>query len=367
MGARACVGLCYFHGDFRIRQALKPWKSKISAMSKVSILIPAYNAESFVGAALQSALDQTWPRTEIILVDDGSTDQTFAAAKRYEGAKVKILRQENHGAAAARNSALREAQGDFLQYLDADDLLSPDKIREQIEILQQHPGYVSVSSARYFFDGEDPSAGLLERSGAVDSDDPVEFLAQLLGSEGRTRTIPYGAWLTPRSIANAAGPWDDGVRSPDDDGEYFARVMLASRGIRASKTGFYYYRRFRRGGSYSTTFSESNLRGRLHSLDSKARHLLARTQDPKVYRALANRYVDLAFSAYPDFPKLSDQALHKAKEMGGTDYVPPLGTWKGNLLLRMLGWRTAKRLNASYHRTLNRMRTMANQRWRPVP
>lgn len=330
-------------------------------LSKASILIPAYNAERFVGAALQSALDQTWPRIEIILVDDGSKDRTFVAAKRYESARVKILRQENRGAAAARNTALREAQGDFLQYLDADDLLSPDKVREQIEMLEQHPGYVAVSSARYFFDGEDPEAGLLERSGAVDSDDPVEFLAQLLGSEGRTRTIPYGAWLTPRSIAGDAGPWDDSVRSPDDDGEYFARVMLASRGIRASKTGCYYYRRFRQGGSYSTTFSETNLRGRLHSLDSKARNLLARSQDPKAYRALANRYVDLAFNAYPDFPKLTEQALQKAKEMGGTDYVPPLGTWRGNFLVRVLGWRTAKRLNASYHRTLGRMRGMANQ------
>lgn len=329
--------------------------------SRVSILIPAYNAEHFVGAALQSALEQTWPHTEIILVDDGSKDETVAVAKRFEGSKVKIVRQENRGAAAARNTALREAQGDFIQYLDADDLLSPDKIREQLEILERYPGYLSVSSARYFFDGENPHTGLLERSGAIDTNDPVHFLARLLGSEGRAGTVPYGAWLTPHSIAEIAGPWDDSVRSPDDDGEYFARVVLASRGIRASKTGCYYYRKFRQGGSYSTTFSESHLRGRLHSLDSKARNLLARTQNPRVYRALANRYVDLAFSMYPQFPELTERALQKAKQMGGTDYFPRLGTWKGNLLMRVLGWRTAKRLNASYHRTLNRMRGVANK------
>jgi len=326
----------------------------------VSILIPAYNAERFVGAALQSALDQVWPHTEIILVDDGSKDQTLAAAKAYESATVKIIRQDNRGAAAARNTALREAQGDFLQYLDADDLLSRDKIREQVLLLQQYPGYVSVSSAMYFYDGEDPNSGLLERSGAVDSDDPVEFLAQLLGSEGPTRTIPYGAWLTPRPVATAAGPWDDSVRSPDDDGEYFARVMLASRGIRASSTGRYYYRRFRQGGSYSTTFSESNVRGRLHSLNSKAAHLLARTQDPKAYLALANRYVDLAFGAYPDFPELTEDALKKAKEMGGTDYIPPFGTWKGDLLKKLFGWKAARRWNATYHRTADLLRAIGN-------
>jgi glycosyltransferase involved in cell wall biosynthesis len=330
-------------------------------MSKVSILIPAYNAERFVGAALQSALHQTWPDTEIIVVDDGSKDQTYTVAKRYDSAKVKILRQENRGAAAARNTALRQAQGHFLQYIDADDLLSPDKIREQVLLLQQHPGYVSVSSAMYFFDGENPKAGLLERSGALDSDDPVEFLAQLLGSEGPTRTIPYGAWLTPRAVAEAAGPWDDTVRSPDDDGEYFSRVMLASRGIRASHAGCYYYRKFRQGGSYSTTHCESNLRGRLHSLNSKSAHLLARTQDTKAYRALANRYMDLAFIAHPDFPQVTNEALRKAREMGGTDYIPPFGSWKGDALKKLLGWRAARRLNATYHRTVDRVRALGTR------
>ena len=327
----------------------------------VSILIPAYNAERFVGAALESALNQTWPNTEIILVDDGSKDQTFAVAKRYESPRVKIFRQENRGAAAARNAALRESQGDFLQYMDADDLISADKIREQVLLLQQYPHYLSVSSAKYFFDGDDPNAGLLERSGAVDSDDPVQFLAELLGSEGPTRTIPCGAWLTPRSVADAAGPWDDSVRSPDDDGEYFARVMLASRGVRASKTGCYYYRKFRQGGSYSTTRSETNLRGRLHSMNSKVACLLARTNAPEVYRALANRYVELAFSAYPDFPRLTDESLQRANEMGGTSYVPSFGTWKGNLLRRLVGWKAARTLNARYHRTVGRLRARGTQ------
>lgn len=343
-----------------IRPFVKHSNPKSTVKNTVSVLIPAYNAERFVGAALQSALGQTWPHIEIIVVDDGSKDQTFAVAKRYQSAKVKILRQENRGAAAARNTALREAQGDFLQCLDADDLLSPDKIREQIELLQAYPDYLSVSSAKYFFDGEDADAGLLERSGAVDSDDPVEFLAQLLGFEGSTRTIPCGAWLTPRSIANAAGPWDDSVHSPDDDGEYFARVILASRGIRASHSGCYYYRKFRQGGSYSTTYSERDLRGRLYSMNLKAGYLLARTQEPRIYRALANRYVELAFLAYPAFPEVTNEALCKSNEMGGTDYIPPFGTWKGELLRRLVGWKAARRLNATYHRTVDRMRAIGN-------
>jgi hypothetical protein len=166
--------------------------------------------------------------------------------------------------------------------------------------------------------------------------------------------VPTGAWLTPRSIAERAGPWDDSVFSPDDDGEYFARVVLASRGIRASKTGRHYYRKFMQGGSYSTTYSEVLLRGRLHSLNGKAKWLLARTNHPRAYRALANRYLDLAFVAFPSFPKLTDEALRKAKEMGDTDYVPRFGTWKGELLRNLVGWKAAKRLHAAFHRQTTR-------------
>jgi glycosyltransferase involved in cell wall biosynthesis len=357
MLATTCGTLCWFvlfSVGFSRSSSIEPQKSKLKMNCTVSILIPAYNAERFLGVALQSALDQTWPHTEIILVDDGSTDQTLAVAKKYESAKVKIISQENRSAAAARNRALREAQGDFLQYLDADDFLSPDKIREQVILLIENPNYLSVSSAVYFFDGEDPDSGLLERSGAVDTDDPVQFLMQLLGSEGRTGTVPPGAWLTPRSIANAAGPWDDSVRSPDDDGEYFARVILASRGIRTSKDGRHYYRKFRQGGSYSSTYSERMLRGRLHSMNCKAKWLLARTNDLKAYRTLADRYMDLAFGAYPSFPRLTEEALRKVREMGDTDYVPRFGTWKGELLRHIVGWKAAKRLNAAFHRQISR-------------
>src|SRR5262249_55624005 len=82
----------------------------------VSILMPVYNAELWLAAAVRSALAQTWPRTEIIVVDDGSTDRSLALLGEFESPAVKVLSQPNAGAAAARNAALREAQGEFIQY-----------------------------------------------------------------------------------------------------------------------------------------------------------------------------------------------------------------------------------------------------------
>ena len=98
----------------------------------VSILIPAYNAERFLAETIRSALHQSWPHKEIIVVDDGSKDNTLALAQSFASTGVKVVAQPNQGAAAARNHLASLAQGDYLQWLDADDLLSADKIARQV-------------------------------------------------------------------------------------------------------------------------------------------------------------------------------------------------------------------------------------------
>lgn len=87
----------------------------------VSILIACYNSEKWLAETLDSALAQTWKDLEIIIVDDGSTDNSLSVAKSFESSTVKVIYQKNKGQSAAENKALQEAQGDFIQYLDADD------------------------------------------------------------------------------------------------------------------------------------------------------------------------------------------------------------------------------------------------------
>src|ERR1035437_4941027 len=102
----------------------------------VSILIPAYNAEEWIGEAIQSAIGQTWSRKEVIVVDDGSKDRTAEVARRFASKEFLVVSQENQGAAAARNHALHLSQGDYIQWLDADDLLGLDKIERQLAALR---------------------------------------------------------------------------------------------------------------------------------------------------------------------------------------------------------------------------------------
>src|SRR5436190_3441118 len=114
----------------------------------VSILIPAYNSERWIAETIKSALNQTWPRKEIIVVDDGSRDQTLATARRFASKTVAVISQENQGASAARNKALELCQGDYIQWLDADDLIAPDKIANQVEA-SEHYGNRTLFSAAW--------------------------------------------------------------------------------------------------------------------------------------------------------------------------------------------------------------------------
>ena len=99
----------------------------------VSILIPAHNAEAWIGDSIKSAIAQTWRHKEIIVVDDGSTDKTLATAQQFESNEVRVVTQPNQGAAVARNTAFSVAQGDYIQWLDADDILDPRKIENQAQ------------------------------------------------------------------------------------------------------------------------------------------------------------------------------------------------------------------------------------------
>ena len=102
----------------------------------VSILIPAYNAEPWIADTIKSALNQTWPRAEVVIINDGSRDQTLSIAQQFASERVSIVSQENQGVCAARNRAFELCQGDYIQWLDADDLLAPDKIAKQMEVAE---------------------------------------------------------------------------------------------------------------------------------------------------------------------------------------------------------------------------------------
>src|SRR5688572_10339519 len=110
-----------------------------------SIIIPTYNHGRYVERSVQCALDQTYPNVEIIVVDDGSTDDTAERVKKF-GDKINYIRKENTGRGDNRNRALIASSGKYIQFLDADDTIEKDKVERHVAILEAEPEVASVYS-----------------------------------------------------------------------------------------------------------------------------------------------------------------------------------------------------------------------------
>ncbi|HHP7231495.1 MAG TPA: glycosyltransferase family 2 protein [Xenococcaceae cyanobacterium] len=108
-------------------------------MVQVSVVIPAYNSMAYLPETVANVLEQTYGDFELIIVNDGSTDNTEAWIKQLTDPRIKLISQENRGLAGARNTGISKAQGEYIAFIDADDLWHPDKLTQQVKVLDAHP------------------------------------------------------------------------------------------------------------------------------------------------------------------------------------------------------------------------------------
>jgi glycosyltransferase involved in cell wall biosynthesis len=303
----------------------------------VSIIIPCFNAEQWIEHAVESALSQTWTEIEIIAVNDGSTDKSLAVLARLAGPKVTVVDQPNRGASSARNAGLLRARGQFIQFLDADDLLSPTKIGNQVRQLLV-AGPKAVSTARWARFQDDPKTAIVAENSLFQDLDPVAFMIANIRSG---QMIHPAAWLIPMEIAQIAGPWDESL-SLNDDGEYFSRVVLAATRVVHSRESLSLYR-----SGLPRSLSGRNDKKALVSLFAScelvARHLKEAEDSPRVRGAVADYFQRVSYELYPGSPELSARARSIAEQNGGSRVSPSMG-WKERWLSRLLGWKLSRRL-----------------------
>ena len=192
----------------------------------VSVIIPAYNSGPYLAETIESALRQTHPHREIIVVDDGSTDDTPAHATRY-GAAVTYIRQERAGVGAARNRGLAAARGDYIALLDHDDLWAPEKLAVQVAVAARHPTSGLVVCDGVEFDGEKIlSRHLLppvhrEAIGSADGGEATRrFYRELV--QGAAIRCPAQT-LIPRAVTVRVGPLSVS-RDEATDLDYYLRI-----------------------------------------------------------------------------------------------------------------------------------------------
>ena len=304
----------------------------------VSILIPCHNAAAYLASTLESCLAQTCSPCEIIVVDDGSTDESREIAARYVNRGVLLLTQTKQGAASARNTAFRTARGTYLQYLDADDLLAPNKIAAQLEraVCEQSCAVLTGHWGRFESDPAFPTFT-----------DSNPLFADLSSREYLLRYCSYdcmmhpAAWLVPRAIAIKAGPWDEQL-SLNDDGEYFARIVAHAPSIIYCADAVSLYRSSL-PGSLSQQRTPRHISSAYRALTQIVSVMLKLEDSQQMRRAAADLCQRFAYDYYPASTEYTLAAEFSARELGGSKYAP-LGGSGFQVLRRLVGWKLARRL-----------------------
>jgi glycosyltransferase involved in cell wall biosynthesis len=320
----------------------------------VSILIPAYNSERWIAETIKSALNQTWPNKEIIIVDDGSRDQTLARARRFASKTVSVISQENQGASAARNKALQLCQGAYIQWLDADDLLSSDKIERQMEAVEKCESKLKLISCGWGDFLYRPMKTRFVPTALWCDLDPLEWL--LRKWEGNLH-MQTATWLVSRELTSAAGPWDTRLLV-DNDGEYFFRVIRSSDGVKFVPDVRVFYRASGPDSVSSIGLSDKKIEAKLLGMKLQIGYLLALQDNDRVRAACVTYLQTWLRNFYPNRPDLMQEAQQLAESLGGQLSLPK-ASWKYAWIEKLFGFGAAKHTQFYY----NCLRSSALRAW----
>jgi hypothetical protein len=305
---------------------------------RVSVLMPCYNAASYVGVAIDSVLAQTYQNIEIIVTDDGSTDGSTAILAAYAARNVTVVTQKNRGQCAAANAAYKESKGDLIKFFDADDLMDPDMIRRQVASILGRDGAIAMGEWQRFY-GDKPTNDPFATLPMYRDASPVDWLVQ----EWMTSRpmMQCGLWLIPRQIIEQRGLWDERL-SLINDFEYFARLLTGASEIVYTPGAKMHYRSGL-PGSLSGQKSRKAVESAHLSLMLGTQHLLDAEDSPRTRKVCANVLQDFEYTYYPDHPELCASMRARVTELGGSDLEPdgPPGFHK---LRRFTGWKLARQV-----------------------
>lgn len=217
--------------------------------AKVSVIIPSYNAAKYIKEAVDSALAQTYENIEVVVIDDGSTDNTKKILAPYaEKMRIKYVYESNKGLAGARNAGIKNSQGEYIAFLDADDIFLPEKVEEQVRVLEANRGYGACYSDLFHFDG---AGKLYHHRYKYPSGDVFEPLLH-------KQFINPLTVMARRELFNKYGYFDESLRRSED---WYVWLLWARAGVK-----FYYLDkplakyRVRSAGNLSSIKSEPEMK-----------------------------------------------------------------------------------------------------------
>ena len=303
----------------------------------VSVCMPCYNAEKYVGEAIESVLNQTYKNIELIVVNDGSTDRSGEVLEKYKAKGVKVLAEKCGNASRARNRAFREAKGEYVKFFDADDILSPEMVERQVERLTGRQDAVAMSEWGRFYN-DDIQTFRSNPQGVWKDSSAVNWLVEAI--RDAQPMMQAGMFLIPRQLSKRGGPWIENS-SPIDDFEYFCRLFCEAKEILFVRGTTLFYRS---GIKNSLSKQKSNEARKLQceSLILGTGHILKKRQDAEARLACANVCQHLIYDLYPRHPDLRARLETRVKECGGAKIEPSGGRYF-QMLSPWIGWKLARR------------------------
>lgn len=304
----------------------------------VSICIPCHNAGNYLREAIDSVLQQTWGNVQVIVVEDSSTDNSAQILRSVSDQRVQVIAARCGNAAKSRNLAARSADGEYIKFFDADDLMSPGLIEAQVKRLQAAPG--SIASAKWGRFYQDDIKTFRESPESVWAD--LEGTTWLIQSWRDARPMMQpGIFLIPRAHWLKCGEWNESL-SLIDDFEYYSRIISAADQVLFCPDETLFYRSGLTG-SLSGRKSREAVESAFHSLLLGTQHLLEKRNDTATRLSCANMLQDFIYSQYPAHADLRKALSDRIAEIGGSNLAAS-GPPKFELLKNILGWKLARRI-----------------------
>ncbi|WP_406857094.1 glycosyltransferase [Alsobacter sp. KACC 23698] len=309
---------------------------RVGVAPLVSVIIPCFNGAPFVQEAVESVLRQSHPRIEIIVIDDGSTDDSWAVIRAYED-RVTAIRQDNRGLPAARNRGLASAKGDYALFLDCDDVIAPDAVEGLAAAAAGRADVLACCTWRSLVSRQGTWV-LAERDATFPLPGPDPLESWLSGE-----WIPICSILWPMSLLHALGGFDERL-AINEDGDLMMRALLDGAGLVVAERGESFYRRheaFRLSIS-SDVFSKRRVQSGLCVLEKLEAEIRQRGSLPRYRRALGVAYQKLAARTFVFFPDLARDVLKHGEALAGRRPIAP--TRIGRVLVRCLGMERKQRV-----------------------
>jgi Glycosyltransferases, probably involved in cell wall biogenesis len=283
-------------------------------------VIPCYNAARFVGDAITSILDQSWPRVEVVVVDDGSSDTSAEVIGGF-GDRVKRIRLDaNRGGSFARNRGAELSTGELLLFLDADDLLRSDTLEGMVKASRAHPDALIACRFSYLVADNDGWKQVSARPRLYAGGD--QLLAWLEGNWS-----PPCCILWPRHVLLRVGGWNESL-TRNDDGDLVMRALSKNTRIVSANGGEAFYRRHGRTRlSVSTTRnSESHLRSAFDVLIDLSTELESQKRLAQYSDAISEDFAEIALLSFrAGFPRLGAAGADAARQLRSSSHAAPRG------------------------------------------